>query len=136
MTPTPYSNLQRVDHMLRAFIRILKVTEGLDEESFVANEDKCDIVERQISKVGEAAHATDRVFQTQHPEIEWRILVDYRNFIVHEYNDVNYSMIWQTVVQDAANYRDQLQRLFDSMPKPDPASGDSSATAAPAPAAK
>ena len=118
MSPTPYSNLQRVDHMLRAFVRILKVTEGCDEEGFVASEDKCDIVERQISKIGEAAHAIDRAFQSQHPEIEWRTLIDYRNFIVHEYNDVNYSMIWQTVVQDAANYRDQLQTLFDSMPKP------------------
>ena len=68
MSPTPYSNLQRVDHMLRAFVRILKVTEGCDEEGFVASEDMCDIVERQISKIGEAAHAIDRAFQTQHPE--------------------------------------------------------------------
>ena len=39
MSPTPYSNLQRIDHMLRAFIRILKVTEGCDEEGFVSSED-------------------------------------------------------------------------------------------------
>ena len=118
MTPTKYSNLQRVLHMLDAFKRIAKVTTGENVESFGANEDKCDIVERQISKIGEAAHAIDREFQAAHPEINWRELVDYHNFIVHEYNDVNYVLIWNSVVNDVPTYITELQKLYDAMPKP------------------
>jgi len=32
-----------------------------------------------------------------HPEIEWRILKDFRNFIIHEYFGINNEIIWDTI---------------------------------------
>ena len=36
-------------------------------------------------------------FKTLHPNVEWRIIKDFRNFIIHEYFGINNQMVWDTI---------------------------------------
>jgi uncharacterized protein with HEPN domain len=54
-------------------------------------------VERNFEIIGEAVSRIPEKFKTLHPQIEWRILKDFRNFIIHEYFGINDEILWDTI---------------------------------------
>jgi len=66
-------------------------------ESYDHDSKTKDAVERNFEIIGEAASRLSEDFKMQYPEIEWRILKDFRNFIIHEYFGINNSIVWDTI---------------------------------------
>lgn len=54
-------------------------------------------VERNFEIIGEAASRVSSFYKDQHPEVEWRILKDFRNFIIHDYFGINHRIVWDTI---------------------------------------
>lgn len=54
-------------------------------------------VERIFEIIGEAVSRIPGEFKVLHPQIEWRILKDFRNFIIHEYFGINDEIVWDTI---------------------------------------
>ncbi|SEO06297.1 Uncharacterized conserved protein, contains HEPN domain [bacterium A37T11] len=54
-------------------------------------------VERNFEIIGEAAARISTDFKNKYPEIEWRILKDFRNFIIHDYFGINHDIVWDTI---------------------------------------
>lgn len=54
-------------------------------------------VERNFEIIGEAAARIDNEYKQSHPTIEWRIIKDFRNFIIHEYFGINNLIVWDTI---------------------------------------
>lgn len=67
-------------------------------------------VERNFEIIGEAASRIPESFKISHPEIEWRIIKDFRNFIIHDYFGINNQIVWDTII-----YR--LPELLESIIK-------------------
>jgi uncharacterized protein with HEPN domain len=47
--------------------------------------------------IGEATKRISSEFRTQHPEIPWREMAGMRNVIVHEYDQLDFEVIWDVV---------------------------------------
>lgn len=58
---------------------------------------KRDAVERNFEIIGEAVGRIDEGFKHQNSQIEWRVLKDFRNFIIHEYFGINNQMVWDSI---------------------------------------
>jgi uncharacterized protein with HEPN domain len=57
-------------------------------------------VERTVEIVGEAArHVSDRT-RVNHPEIPWRQIVGLRHLLAHEYGQIDYARLFDTVIRD------------------------------------
>ena len=82
--------------MLEAARKIQRFTAGYDEERFKHDEKTVSAVERQLMIIGEAAKHIDLSFRDQLPEIDFRLAKAMRNFIVHHYDRVDASRVWQT----------------------------------------
>lgn len=54
-------------------------------------------VERNFEIIGEAVARISEPFKQVHNNVEWRILKDFRNFIIHEYFGINNLIIWDTI---------------------------------------
>ena len=54
-------------------------------------------VERQLEILGEACRRLSAQFQEAHPELPWREMIGLRNVISHEYDKVNYDLIYRIV---------------------------------------
>ncbi len=85
--------------------RILTRLDGVSCESFVDpnNEDLRDIAARQFSILGEAAaklFKKNREFCETHPEIPLQKASDLRNVLIHDYAEVNWTLIWNTAKHD------------------------------------
>jgi uncharacterized protein with HEPN domain len=54
-------------------------------------------VERQLEILGEACRRVSVQFREAHPALPWREMVGLRNVISHEYDKVNYDLIYRIV---------------------------------------
>ena len=74
-------------------------------------------VERAIQILGEAANRVSLGFQQTHPEIPWRKIVAQRNVLVHEYGDVDHTLIWDLVWDHLPRLVEQLEGLVPPLPQ-------------------
>ncbi len=54
-------------------------------------------VERNFEIIGEAVSRISETYRNAHPNIEWRILKDFRNFIIHDYFGIDNQIVWDTI---------------------------------------
>lgn len=98
--------------MLDSARKILRYVEGMNFESFSADEKTIDAVVRNFEIIGEAANRIDADFKSQSPEISWSHLRGFRNRIVHDYFGVDYEIVWSIVDKDLEELIHQLELII------------------------
>jgi uncharacterized protein with HEPN domain len=103
--------------MLDSARRALEFTRGSSLADYADNAMLHLAVERAIQIIGEAANRVSPAFQQAHPEIPWRRIVAQRNVLVHEYGDVEHSLIWDLVQQYLPSLVEHLEPLIPPPPQ-------------------
>jgi uncharacterized protein with HEPN domain len=120
-------NVQRIYHILQQAVTIRRRIDGLSKEGFLADVDKTEATLHGLTVIGEAVRAMDDEFKATHPDIPWRSIVGMRNFIVHEYEEIDYDLVWQAVSVDLPAMTPRLVEIYkafdfpeDFIPPPSP----------------
>lgn len=71
-----------------------------------------DAVVRRFEIIGEAASKVPGDFREQHPEIEWRLMNDMRNKLIHEYYGVSTTTIYNTAKSELPKLKQKLKLLL------------------------
>jgi uncharacterized protein with HEPN domain len=66
-------------------------------------------VVRAVQLIGQAACNVSDSVRAAHPEIPWREMIGMRNVVVHDYADVDLSLVWKTVRDDLPALIERLQ---------------------------
>lgn len=110
--------LRRFDYylydMVSAMEKILRYTQDVSYFEFTANDLIRDAVIRNFEIVGESAKHVPFAFQKQHKHLPWQRMFALRNFIVHEYFDVDDEIIWSIIQIDLKQNLDDLKRILQS----------------------
>ena len=67
---------------------------------------------RLVEIVGEAANRVSLTTQQRHPEIPWPLIIGMRNRIVHEYDNVNLNVLWDTITNELPPLISQLEAIL------------------------
>ena len=102
----------RIQDILDAVAKTQSYTTGMDRETFLADQRTADAVIRQLTIVGEAATHIPGKISNRHPEIPWRMMRDFRNFVVHAYFGVDLKIVWDTIQNDLPPLEAQLRPLL------------------------
>ena len=74
---------------------------------------KCqDAVIRRFEIIGEAARRISDEMKTKYPEIPWFEMTGMRNAMIHEYDDVDMVIVWETVQKDIPSLISSIERLI------------------------
>jgi len=65
-----------------------------------------------MMKLGEAANRLARLGVLAPEGVEWAMAVANRNFIIHQYDEINRELTWLTLAEDLPAWRSSLQALF------------------------
>ncbi len=65
-----------------------------------------------MMKLGEAANRLARLGILAPDGVDWALAVANRNFIIHQYDEINRGITWQTLSVDLAAWEASLQVLF------------------------
>lgn len=99
-------------HILDAIELIEDYMRGLSENEFLSHAMAKDAVAREIEIIGEAANNISDEFQKEHPELPWIRMTGIRNRIIHEYFNVNFSIVWDTVLDDLPLLKKAIKKLL------------------------
>jgi uncharacterized protein with HEPN domain len=95
--------------------KILEYTDGMAFESYEADSRTKDAVERNFEIIGEAASRVPDDFKNRYPQIEWRIIKDFRNFIIHEYFGINNQIVWDIIQHRLSDLLNNISALMKSI---------------------
>jgi uncharacterized protein with HEPN domain len=98
--------------MHKACEKVVRYTQGLTREQFVADEKTFDAVMRDLEIVGEAAKHIPPEVRAEAPDIDWRKIAGLRDVVIHEYFGLDLEIIWDIVTREVPALREQLQRLL------------------------
>ena len=113
------ANMQRVYHVLEQAELIRKRIDGVSYEQLIENDLLLDALMHNVTVIGEAARAMDADFRAAHAEIPWRSIVGMRNVLVHEYDDVDCSILWEVITHDIPVIVPELEKIYDDFELPD-----------------
>ncbi len=84
---------------------------NISKSDFLASSEKQDAVLRRLIVIGEAVRNLPDTFKAEFPNIPWRTIVGLRNFVIHEYIDIDWAIIWDTVKIGIPELKQHIQTL-------------------------
>lgn len=85
---------------------------GKTEEEFLQDVQCQDSVIRRLEIIGEAARRVSIVTRAIHPELPWDEMIGMHNILIHEYDDVDLTIVWQTVRTELPKIVATLERVL------------------------
>lgn len=86
--------------MIMAMENILAFSSPLSYSDFISDRMAHDAIIRNFEILGEGVKRIPFKFQRQHKNIPWQHMYALRNFIVHEYFDLDEEIIWEIIRND------------------------------------
>jgi uncharacterized protein with HEPN domain len=101
--------LRDVVEAAESIVRFLK---GADRDSFLTDELRQSAILQKLIVIGEAAARLPPAFREEHPEVEWRDVIGFRNIAVHAYFAVSWEIVWVTATEDVPLLRNAVVRIL------------------------
>lgn len=92
--------------------KILDYTCNMSFEEYESDSKTKDAVERNFEIIGEAASRVPEEFKKLHINIEWRIIKDFRNFVIHEYFGIDNHIVYDIIQHRLPNLLDEISTLI------------------------
>lgn len=86
--------------ILEAAKKACSYVAGKTQEEFLQDSLCQDAVIRRLEIIGEAARRLSPTARQTLPGLTWNAMIGMRNVLVHEYDDVDLSIVWDTVQKD------------------------------------
>ena len=103
---------ERLEHIIAAIDRVSRYTKGKTFDDLLNDDMMYYAVVKNIEMMGEAANMLTTEFQNSHPETPWKMVKGMRNYIVHEYFQIDSVVIWDVVTKELSSLRDQIIRYL------------------------
>ncbi|MFM7449628.1 MAG: DUF86 domain-containing protein [Leptolyngbyaceae cyanobacterium] len=103
----------RVRDVLAAIAEIREFTNENTFDEFQRDRKTIRAVLYNLAIIGEAVRSIPPELEASHPEIPWDDVRGMRNIVIHEYFQVNLSIIWQTVQEDLVSLEASLLQLIN-----------------------
>ncbi len=105
----------RLEHMLQAIERIRRYTKGKNFEDFIADDMMYYAVVKNIEILGEASNMLTEEFRKEHPQTPWKQVNGMRNYIVHEYFQIDNNVVWDVITNDLPVLEQQVTEYLNKM---------------------
>lgn len=106
-------DLMRLQHMAQAIDRVKRFTKGKGFVDFTKDEILYYAVVKNIEIIGEASNLLTLEFRAEHAETPWKMVAGMRNYIVHEYFQVDDNVVWDVVTHDLPVLEKQITAYIE-----------------------
>ncbi len=92
--------------------------DGKNLDEFLNDTECQDAVIRRLEIIGEAARRVSEETRARFPHLPWNAMVGMRNLLIHEYDDVDLTIVWDAVRNNLPPLTTELEKVVP----PDPTS--------------
>lgn len=111
MKPNRKSDQMYLNDIQMAISTIEKYMQNQTLEVFADDPMRQDAVIRQLELVGEAAGKLSKKFKQEYPQFPARSARMLRNFLIHDYDQIDVETIWYTVEKNIPHLKKQLSEV-------------------------
>ena len=108
----PLKDKTRLEHILEAIERLEKYAGSLSREELETDVLRYYGIVKNIEIIGEAANMLSAPFKEAHQEVEWRPISNMRNFLVHEYFQVDNDTVWAVIHSDIVDLKKYILKYL------------------------
>ena len=99
-----------VEHILQAIVGIETFTRGLSFDDFTGDLKTQLAITRELEIIGEASKRLSPAFKSNLGNIPWKKITDMRNFLIHDYLDIDLEIVWKAATEDIAELKHALEQ--------------------------
>lgn len=103
-----------LDKVIRDFHFIMKHTKDVSKDEFEKNEILLDSMMFRFIQISEHMKKLSTTFRANHVAVPWNEIIGLRNRIVHEYANVDYNIIYNTVKNDVLEIVVLLESIMNT----------------------
>ncbi len=104
-----------LEDILAAIENIEKYTVDMSLESFRSDTKTQDAVVRNLEIIGEAVKRIPDSVRHKYPDVEWRPAAAMRDFLIHEYPEIDVEAVWDTIKSDLPSFKDGVKRCSNEL---------------------
>ena len=108
----PLRDRMRLEHILEAINRLQTHAGSLTKEELEQDVMRYYGIVKNIEIIGEAARMLTEQFKQQNAEVNWRVIANMRNFLVHEYFRVDSDVVWSVIHKEIVELKTQVERYL------------------------
>ncbi len=101
-----------IEDIIRSCEKILSYTEDISYDQFIKNEMLKDALVQNIEIIGEASNRLNENFEANHPEFPLVNAITMRNKLIHDYDQIDFDIVWETVVRDIPQLIEICERIM------------------------
>lgn len=105
----------RLGHMIESIDHINMFLRDMEKSEFLEDLRSIYAVRAAFLTLGEASSVIPAAIRDQFPEIEWRQIKDFRNFLVHVYDQVDPARLYDTAIHLLPPLREKLEAMDASL---------------------
>lgn len=105
----------RLEHILEAIDRLQNHAGSLSREELESDVLRYYGIVKNIEIIGEAARMLSDDFKSAHPEVPWLSIANMRNFLVHEYFQVDSDTVWAVIHSDIVELKVNIVRYLSGV---------------------
>lgn len=106
--------IEFLKHIADECTYLLSVSKGLSKDAFLDDETLKRAVVRSLEIVGEATKKIPADFKVKWSSIHWKNMAGMRDRLIHDYIGVNYSIVWDVLVNKIPELNSQIQQVLSA----------------------
>lgn len=104
-----------IKDIYESIVRIQRYTNELDADAFIKDEKTQDAIARNFEIIGEAAARLSPLFKTTFSFVNWRLVKDFRNKLIHAYFGIDLQTVWLIVQNHLPQLRIDMERIIKEL---------------------
>jgi len=84
-----------------------------DKEDFLKDTQCQDAVVRRFAIIGEASRRISDKMKAAYPDVAWNEMIGMRNAIIHEYDDIDMVIVWDTAKKDIPALISTIEKVLN-----------------------
>ena|SRR5437016_7197802 len=85
---------------------------GLPKDIVLGTDLILSAVVRKFEIIGEACSKLPSELRDEHPEIDWRAIIGFRNILAHQYFSSNLDIIWEAASQRVGPLKEHVEAIL------------------------
>ncbi len=106
---------QALIDILKATRQIISYSEDIKKQDLQQDDEKQAAILYRMIIVGEATKRLSAEFRQQYPMIPWREMAGLRDVVIHDYDELDFDILWNVIQVNLPEILPQLQLIFNSL---------------------
>lgn len=111
LSETDMANLEEINYALSHIELYVQPIKSIDE--LLLNNLIYDAVQMNFIIIGEASKRISKGVKENNPQIDWKGIISYRNFVVHEYFGVDIKVLWSAITYELPKLKLEIEKILN-----------------------